>query len=276
MGRRTGRTDYARRILRVADHIADHLDGDLSLDRLADVACLSRFHFHRIWRAHTGETVAETVTRLRLYRAAGDLARDDRPIERVARSAGYGSSAAFTRAFRARFGLTPGRLRARSARLEDYALTSSLDIRTLAPIRCAAIAHRGPYTAIGTAFERLAAWAAGAGVVLGTTRVIAVSYDDPKAVPAADLRSDACLELPPGVAATPPTIERAIAGGRYAVYRHVGPYADLHKAFSAIYRDLMPAAGLVPADRPPFEVYLNDARTTAPADLVTDIHIPID
>lgn len=270
------RAEYARHILRVADHIAANLDGDLSLDRLAEVACFSRFHFHRIWRAHTGETVADTVTRLRLYRASGHLARSDRPIGDVARQAGYGSQAAFTRAFRERFGLTPGALRARERASEYPETMSTLEIHTLEPIRCAAFPHRGAYTAIGTTFEKLAAWAAGAGVPLGPTRVIAVSYDDPKSVPEQDLRSHACIELPTGVAATPPAEDLVIAGGRHAVYRHVGPYTELHRAFSAIYGELMPAAGLVPADRPPFEVYRNNARSTVPADLVTDIHIPID
>lgn len=273
---KTTRADYARRILRVADHIAADLDGDLSLDRLAEIACFSRFHFHRIWRAHTGETIAETVTRLRLNRASGHIAWSDRPIGDVARQAGYGSQAAFTRAFRDHFGFTPGTQRARARALEYPQPMSTLEIQTLEPIHCAAIAHQGAYTGIGTTFEKLAAWAAGAGVPLGATRVLAVSYDDPRSVPEKDLRSHACIELPPGAAASPPTAELMIAGGRHAVYRHVGPYADLHRAFSAIYGELMPGAGLVPADRPPFEIYRNDARSTPPADLVTDICIPID
>ena len=52
-----------RRILRVLDHIHDHPAGDLSLDALADVAALSRFHWNRPFRAVTGGTASQAVRR---------------------------------------------------------------------------------------------------------------------------------------------------------------------------------------------------------------------
>ena len=60
---------YQDRIDRVIAHIRQHLAGDLSPDALAEVAALSRFHFHRSFTAVTGETVAEAVRR---PRGAGD------------------------------------------------------------------------------------------------------------------------------------------------------------------------------------------------------------
>ena len=62
--------DYRRRILKVMDHLRAHLDEALSFERLAEIACFSPFHFHRIYRGMVGETVADTVRRLRLLRAA--------------------------------------------------------------------------------------------------------------------------------------------------------------------------------------------------------------
>lgn len=56
--------EYEVRLLRVLAHIHDHVDGDLSLDALADVACMSRFHWHRVFRAMTGETLADAVRRI--------------------------------------------------------------------------------------------------------------------------------------------------------------------------------------------------------------------
>jgi len=275
MARRTTRSEYVRRMTRVARYIDANLDGDLSLDRLADVACFSRFHFQRIYAALAGETVTETVQRLRLYRASGELARTDRPIRAVAQRAGFGSTAAFTRAFRRRFGTTPGALRSGSAYREETDDMTSLDIRTIDPIRCAAVAHRGPYTEIGPKYGQLAAWAAAAGFAPERPRVLAITYDDPKTVPAADLRSHACLAIGSDVAVTPPVEELVIAGGRYAVFRHVGPYADLHRTFRRIYGEALPAAGLEPADRPVFEDYLNAPSDTPPAALLTDIYIPL-
>ena len=68
------RQTYLDRIERVRAHIRADLDAPLDLDALAEVACMSRFHWHRIYQAMSGETTAQTVRRLRLARAAEDLA----------------------------------------------------------------------------------------------------------------------------------------------------------------------------------------------------------
>jgi len=99
--------DYARRVERVHAYLAGHLDRDVDLDHLAGIACFSPFHFHRIYHALQGETVAESVRRMRLHRAALDLIDGALPIARIAARAGYGSQAAFTRAFRRAYGHAP-------------------------------------------------------------------------------------------------------------------------------------------------------------------------
>ena len=67
----------------------------------------------------------------------------------------------------------------------------------------------------------------------------------------------------------------ALPGGRAAVARHRGPYAELEAAYAWLYRDWLPASGQEPADHPCFELYLNDPRRTAPADLLTDVCLPL-
>ena len=95
------------RILRVQLYIEGHLDEDLSLGQLAEVADLSPYHFHRIFRATIGEGVAEYVRRVRLEAAAIALKATTDSVTNVAFDAGYGSHEAFTRAFRRRFGVSP-------------------------------------------------------------------------------------------------------------------------------------------------------------------------
>ena len=68
---------YRQRILAVQLYVQRHLDGDLSLDRLARVAHFSPFHFHRIFKAVVGEGVYEYVRRLRLEAAAFALKTTD-------------------------------------------------------------------------------------------------------------------------------------------------------------------------------------------------------
>ena len=117
--------DYGRRIARVSQHIADHLDAEIDVERLAAVAYFSPWHFHRIYRETTGETVADTVRRLRLHRAAVELTRGDTPLGRIAKRAGYGTLAAFSRAFSADYGVPPGAYRLRGKLLPPAPLFSS-------------------------------------------------------------------------------------------------------------------------------------------------------
>src|SRR5262245_15807127 len=171
--RTTTRSDYAERLERVFMWLADHLDDTLDLTRLADVACLSPYHFHRVYRAMQGETAADTVRRLRLHRAAVDLITGELPVARIARRAGYGSQEAFTRAFKAAYGVPPARYRASfvpsqtANGQEDVMDTTTYEasIRHTSPIRVAALAHQGPYMNIGSTFERLLALAGGQGLL---------------------------------------------------------------------------------------------------------------
>jgi AraC family transcriptional regulator len=102
------RQAYVARINRVIDHIDGHLGEALDLGRLAAVACLSPWHFHRIFQALTGETLAERVRRRRLEVAAARLlASPPRSALQVALEVGFGSAEVFTRAFKAHFSVTP-------------------------------------------------------------------------------------------------------------------------------------------------------------------------
>jgi AraC family transcriptional regulator len=280
----TTRTDYADRLERVFRWLADHLDDTLDLTRLADVACLSPYHFHRVYRAMQGETAADTVRRLRLHRAAVELITGELPIARVARRAGYGSQEAFTRAFKAAYGVPPARYRASfvpmpSARGQEDAMETTITyeatIRQTAPIRVAALPHRGAYMNIGSTFERLLALAAGQGLLRGDVRTFGVYYDDPAATPVSALRADACLALPEGCTPGGELQARVIRGGRYAVVLHVGPYAELERPYRWLYGTWLAESGEEPDNAPTVEEYLNDARTVPAPELRTEIWLPI-
>lgn len=274
--------EYGRRIGRVVAHLAAHLDEPLDLDRLAAVACFSPYHFHRIYRAMTGETVADTLRRHRLSRAAAELVRGTAPVAAIARRAGYGSVAAFTRAFGQGYGIAPAAYR-RQGRLvppkaapnDQEASMDEITIRELSPVRVAALAHRGPYMGIGAAFERLAAWAGPRGLLEPGARSFGLYYDDPESVPADRLRSDACIAVGPEVRGEGEIRILEIAGGTHAVLRHQGPYAELEQAYRRLYRDWLPASGRLPADRPVFEEYLNDCKALPPSEWLTDLCLPL-
>ena len=148
-------------------------------------------------------------------------------------------------------------------------------IRTTRPVRVAAIAHAGDYQDVGHAFERLQAWAGSSGLIGPGTRFFGIFYDDTQSVPKAQLRADACLTVPDGTAPPEGIRMLEIAGGRHAVLRHTGPYAELERTYRRLYRDWLPTSGEEPADRPCFEEYLNDCRALPPAEWETDLFLPL-
>jgi AraC family transcriptional regulator len=100
-----------RRLARVLDYIEDHLEGDLSLDRLASIACFSQFHFARAFKAAIGQSPHRYVSARRLDRAKTLLAEGDKTLVDIALTLNFSGQANFTRAFRDATGQTPGQYR---------------------------------------------------------------------------------------------------------------------------------------------------------------------
>jgi len=279
---RTGR-DYASRIARAMALIAARPDDPPGLEELASAAAFSPFHFHRVYRAIAGETPVETAARARLQGAAIALLRGSEPVAAVAKRAGYGSQAAFTRAFRAAYGIPPAAYRARGGLgfpvrgdSEEEKAMFEVTIRQTAPLRLAAIWHEGEYSRIGEAFGRLQAWAAGRGLAGAEARAVALYHDDPRSVPAAKLRSDAGVTVGPDVAADGEVRVLEVPGfARVASLRFKGPYAELERAYDWLYRSWLPGSGEEPADAPVMEEYLNDCRTLPPSEWLTEIMVPL-
>ncbi len=273
------RNGYSERMQRVVDYVAGHLDQELDLQTLAGVAWLSPYHFHRIYRGLLGETVNETVRRLRLQRAAIDLLDRELSIERTARRASYESQAAFTRAFRAEYGEPPARYRGtrRIVELDQRSNPSMYQVESivLPKLRVAAIQHRGDYQLTSKAFERLMTAAATTGLLTPTARTIGIYHDDPVSVPQNDLRSTACITVPEGWVPSGELAEAYVEGGRYARIIHTGPYIELKTAYDWLYQTWLPSCNEEPRDLPCLEEYLNDPRQVSAKDLKTAVMMPL-
>jgi AraC family transcriptional regulator len=103
--------DYADCIENVKRYIREHIHEPLDRETLADVAGFSVPHFHRVFRAQVGESAISYVRRLRLERAARKLRMGAVDITEVALAAAYDSHAAFSKAFKQQFGLSPSEFR---------------------------------------------------------------------------------------------------------------------------------------------------------------------
>jgi AraC family transcriptional regulator len=284
------REQYAKRLDKVVMYLADHLDAELDIHRLAEEAHLSPYHFHRVYAAMVGETVAETVKRLRLHRSALELITTAAPVAKLAAEAGYASVQSFTRVFRDAYGLPPAAYRRRGEQLDIAAGIARglhpsqrkpepdmypVKIQEIPPQRVAAMEYRGDYTQIGPTFERLSLWAAGKGLMAPTSRSYGIYYDDPASMPVDKLRADACVTVPEGTRVDGDVKLTQTPSGRCAEIIHVGPYSELHRAYDWFYREWLPRSGEAPGDQPCFEEYLNDPRHVAPSKLETAIRIPL-
>jgi len=259
--------NYRHRLIRVIDFIYSNLDANLDVNTLANIALMSPYHFHRIYRLMCHETVNATVRRLRLQRAAAHLIRDQRPLSEIANQLSYNSLEAFSRAFTKEFGESPSLYRqsrkdkssheekpyiamlplAEQTSKEEY----QVDILHLDEIQLAAYPHHGDYLEIG---------------------------NDPDSTNMTELRSHACMEIKtdtklPG---EDPPQKMTIPKGRYASLLFKGSYAELEKPYSWLFGHWLSSSGYEAGDFPPVEEYLNNVQDTPPNELLTRIHCLIE
>jgi AraC family transcriptional regulator len=296
------RTFYETAVETTIARIAGMLDDALDLHALAKAAGLSPFHFHRIFRGMVGETPLEMHRRLRLERAAVQLAETETAVTSIAFDAGWETHEAFTRAFKQAYGDSPSAYRATAAaaraaceRPPQIELASAAGIhfrsRTLRfvqggtmnviiedrpELRVATVAHTGPYDKISEAFARLGQLAGPGGLFAGTPEMLAIYYDDPETTPASELHSDAGLTVATGAALPGGLVEKRLPGGRYAKLTHVGPYTQLGDAWTRLMGQWLPKSGHRVGAGMPYEVYRNTPMDSPPEQLRTDLYLPLE
>jgi AraC family transcriptional regulator len=287
------RLEYEKRVNRVVDHVERHLAEELSLAALSRVAAFSPFHFHRVFRAITGETLAGFVQRLRLERSAGVLlAAADRSVLDVALDHGFASAATFARAFRAHFGMSatawrrggaerwPERRRlhrklGKHLRKPGNALrrrvfdtrprrtkegTMKIRVEEQPTRHVVYMRHVGPYGAHGIPelWQRLHQWMETRGLSVDATVRLGVAHDDPAVTPAEKCRYDACLVVPADFPVDRWVNPTDIPGGRYAVTEFTGTALEIEAAWHRVFSEWLPISGYQPDDRPCFELYRGD------------------
>ncbi len=283
------RSRLAPRIAAVAGHLQDLVaEGAAAppLETLARHANLSPFHFHRVWRAATGETLGRTLTRLRLSRALQLLAAGE-TVTRVALAVGYASPQALARTFRQTLGVTPAALRGRTA--EARALLGRLqppgpptpaplavELVEIAPFDVVALRARGAFDDLDNAFGRLFGWAETAGVADRIHALIGVPLGDHRDLPPHALQFDAALRLPAPATVPRPLRKLTIGGGRHARVRHVGAYSGLEDVTDRLLAQWWPASGERLREAPLYYHFLDDPEQVAEAELRADILLPLD
>ncbi len=287
-----GRGVWLQRVLR---HIDGHLDDDLDVETLSRVAALSKYHFHRCFRAATGMGVSRYVQLLRMRRAAWRLAfRDRHSITDIALDSGYEAPEAFSRAFRRVVGQSPSQFRRRPewqgwhAALRPLAETRRRTMTTqdgydpqvtivdFPPTPVAVLAHRGDPALIGDSIRRFIAWRKAAGLPPSRSATFNILYGDPAETPPERFRLDLCAAT--GRAVEPNhagVVAGLIPGGRRARLRHVGSDEGLGRAFAYLYGNWLPASGEAVGEAPLFLQRVRFFPDVPEHEAVVDIFLPL-
>ena len=272
--------DYLARVNRAIDHITNHLTEPHKLEDVARIACFSPYHFHRIFKAATGETLKSFVKRVRIERAVYLLShRKGASLTEVALACGFSSSSDFSRSFRAHYGVPPRafdleRFRRTRRDAMKRALTPEdererlaglprgenpdgfeaeivlLPARTIAYIRVLRPFDAGGVTG---AAERLLGWARARGLENG--QWLGYMWDDPDIVALERCRYDVGVVVPPDTEVGGEVCLVRFPEMKIAEVDVAGPIDLEMRALDWLYLTWLPTSGYAPAHQPAFEAW---------------------
>ena len=285
----TTQQSYHERIARVVGYLSKQVNNNPSLETLADIAAISPFHFHRVYRALTGETPSSTVRRLRLARACVLLRDTPKSVTEVAFEVGYDTSQSFAKAFRAATGFTPTAIRKDLASLNrilqelgnpsEASTNDSRDLEvkmvSVEPFKVIASRHVGPHKGLFKAYGELFQWAETTGLVERFRGIYGIPIDDPRDMPEGECRFDCCFNFGPEANGNGRFREDRLGGGTFVVTRHTGPYEGLEDKYDYLYGAWLNGSGYALRDQPAFNNYLNDPDSAPPEQWETDIYVPV-
>ncbi|KTD40728.1 AraC family transcriptional regulator [Legionella parisiensis] len=274
---------YKYQLEKVIEFIGKHLDENLDLTQLSNIACFSKYHFHRLFTAYTGLSLQQYIRWLRLKRAAHQLIVDkDKTIIEIAINAGFESHEAFTRVFKQACGMNPSEFRVHSNwsfwENPPYYLPKqgniimNVLIKEIPARRLAVLEHRGAPEKVGDSVNKLIHWAKSQSINLKPKAGEAFGFacDDPKTTDPADFRFDLGITVPEQIKLEGNIIEKYLPAGRYAVALHKGSRDTIGDAVYGLYRDWLPNSGEQLGDLPCIFCYYNFDHEVAETELLTE------
>ena len=297
--------DYLKRINAALVFIDNHLDSNLSLETVSQVACYSTFHFHRIFKAIIGETLNSYIIRRRIEKAASVLMHKKQVnISNLYLQYGFNSNSSFTRAFKKFYGLSPSEFKKQSPSkfskisqveskngqkhfiFEEYicninnhlnwiTMNAKIEIKDMPEMNFACITHIG-IDGLEIAFDKLIKWANSKGLLeKSETKIGRIFHDSFKITSPDKVRMSVSLL----------THEDFIAEGeinKISINKSkciVGHFEVTPDNFETSWRSLfiwMADNGYKKANENPFEIYHNDYRKHPQGKAMVDFYIPIE
>lgn len=280
---------YLESLNRAIQFVENNIDKKILLKDIAREAFLSEFHFHRIFKSFTGETVKEFLFRLKIERAAIRLKHSKDNIGEIALDNGYENHETFTRAFKKYFQCTPQEYRENVQEITvkkqaDYKNRSySLNhlqveepiIKVLPDLDLAYIRHTGSYDKVAASFQHLMLWAATHLVVQLKPVTLGIVHDNPDLTDEEKIRYDACLIVRKPIQPRGEIGYKKIEGGKFAIFRYKGSYDNFYTVYDYIYNVCLFEKGWELADKPALEWYIKSPPFYKPEKYVTDFCVPV-
>ncbi|WP_213413292.1 AraC family transcriptional regulator [Xylanibacillus composti] len=293
------RKDYVSKVNQVLDYINNHLDRELPLHELSEIAHYSPFHFHRIFKSLVRENPNEFIQRVRIEKAANLLLHQpDCRITEIAMQCGFSSPSVFARAFRAHFGTSANSFRnhfrkngkvagnlekVRKIQMDYY---RKVEIKTLPSFhvayhRCFTGYDKGVFNNdIFVSFRKVEQWLASRNLFSEETVCMGITYDNPDITARDKCRYDAAFSIPNEITEASGEIGiQQVEGGLYAVCREEGERMEdvvqkIGETVDFMYGQWLLDSSFQLADKPCLEIYCQKERHDGSAFMI-DYCLPL-
>ena len=270
--------EYHKSINKVLDYINEHLNEKPDLSTLSQIANVSPFHFHRIFKAIIGENLGEYVQRLRLEYVAGKLKTTDLSLNILAEKAGYNTEQALSKAFKKHFGMPPSTYKSAVTdnKVYDDLLSPQIcEIEQKNLIYIRVIAPYGTQDIYDRAWNQLHQFARENNLLHESNEWLGISFDDPNTTNAKKCRFYACLTINNPIVPKGKIGYKTIKSGSYAVFTHRGSYEGLNEFYKQIWFSWLPSSNYQLRRATFFEKYVTNLHQVKQEDIITEIYIPV-
>lgn len=278
------RNIHVQQINKVLNHLQFHLGNEIQLSELADLGGFSKFHFSRLFKAYTGETVIAFLKRKRLEKAAYYLRFTEKSISEIAYEIGYDVPSSLNVPFAKMFGCTPSEFRKTKQKLQQTkndimelkAMQLEVRIEQTQDLEVIFLRTFGYNQAsIGRAWRTIMPYVAQKGIYGPNSKVIGAALDDPENVDPSKCEYHASVSSDLPLVPEDDFSVRTLQGGKYAVFTLEGSYDQMEDAYAWILRKWLPESGYQLRDAEVYDHYLNSMVNTPENELLTDIYLPI-
>lgn len=294
--------DYSRRINRVFQYIDEHLDDDLSLKTISEIAFFSPFHFHRVFKYVTGETLNEFVTRRRIEKAALDILLTNLSATEIAHKYGFSSNSSLSKTFKKYFGSSPTEFKKQNPHryskirqleskngqgyphYEKYiciindlkkwtTMNAKIEIKELPQMNLAYVSSLGLQN-LDPAFGKIIQWATPKGLMNNETKMVTIYHDSFKVTEPNKVRMSAAMIIDHPIQSEGEIGQTTINAGKFIVGHYEIPLEEFEKSWNGLFV-WMNENGYKKTDREPFEIYHNNFNEHPEKIAVVDFCIPI-